>query len=109
MNIEENNPKSRVHASMVAWLSLCAPLIMVFFAFQLPKDDPPLHRVNVTWYFQLTVFVCFCSIVSAVWSLIHRKKGSIGSLTIAILGILVGAGIGWLAFIISILQDMPRC
>jgi hypothetical protein len=89
MNIQENKPETAANALMAAWLSLGGPLMMVLLAALLPRDNPPLHPVNNSWYFLLTAFVCFCSIVSAGWALTHRKNGSAAIPAIAILGILV--------------------
>lgn len=106
MNTEENKPEAPANALMAAWLSIGSPVMMVFFAALLPKDDPPLHPANNSWYCQLTAFVCFCSIVSAGWALTHRKGGSAAIPAIAVLGIIGSVVIGLVALFLSSVHGM---
>ena len=74
---------------------------MLILVGLLPKDNPPLHPVDNTWYFQLTAFVCFCAVVSAGWALAHKPKNAPSVATVAFLGIAGSIVVGLVAIFLS--------
>lgn len=107
MSAVENKPEIPANAALIAaWLSLASPVVMVFLAGLLPKDNPPLHPVNNSWYCQLTAFVCLFGILSAGWALKNRTAKSATIPAIAIMGIIICVIIGLVAMFLSSLQGM---
>ena len=92
---------------MAAWISLAAPILMMILAtIILPKDDPPLHPADNSWYFQLTVFVCVLGMIAAGWALAHRPAKSASIAALAIFGILCDAVVGLVSIFLSSIHGM---